>query len=326
MNQDELHLLHGYLDDTITDGDFPRLQVLLRESVEARRMLRSLCTIDTKLLECAAAADPAILRLMTASGAQQLEDRSQRAFHGWLKWRPLTASAAGMVLGLFCTSMLWAIAAPRAVVTAERLLALVDGGFENGRADAGFPRQVGVWSGDASEIVVAESVKAREGRRMLRFVKAEADANNPGGQAISCDVFQLVDLRALRESEGARGDSVLELSAEFLDARAANTNPSVTFLCQMFLFHGDPSAMSATWPVTIHEAISSGSAQTTTLGAGGWRRVTARCLAPAEADFAVVQLAARPNLRVPMPSALFADDVKLTLKTQPALPVRVVQR
>jgi hypothetical protein len=207
----------------------------------------------------------------------------------------------------------------------ERLFALADGSFEgmSGKVPSGFPVQTGAWSGDESEVVTCE---AREGRQMLRFWKAEADANEPGGRAIACDVFQLVDLRALQAREATRGDSVLELSAEFLDARAANTSPSVTFICQMFLFRGDPTAMSAGWPQAIHEAVSSGSAETTTLGAGGWRKVTARCLAPADADFAVVQIAARPNLRVPMPPALFADDVKLTLKTQPALPVRVVHR
>ena len=44
------------------------------------------------------------------------------------------------------------------------------------------------------------------------------------------------------------------------------------------------------------------------------------------ADFAVVQLAPRPNLRPAKLHDLFADDIQLTLKTQPSLPVRVVQR
>jgi hypothetical protein len=76
------------------------------------------------------------------------------------------------------------------------------------------------------------------------------------------------------------------------------------------------------------KAIALGSAQVTTLGGSGdaWKHLTAKSLVSAEADFAVVQISARPNLRVPMPPQLFVDDVKLTLKTQPSLPVRVVKR
>ena len=242
--------------------------------------------------------------------------------------RPFTAAAAGLVFGLLCASFAWAVASPRAVATAERLFALVDGGFENGAVSAGFPKQVGAWSGDASEVVVAEDVKAREGRRMLRFVKAEGDANAPDGRAISCDVFQLVDLRPLRANLGADGDSLLELSASFLDARPTNTKPSVTFFCQLFLFKGDAANVHQAWPANIPEAIASGSAEVTTLGGNGdaWKQLTAKSLVSAEADFALVQISARPNLRVPMPSQLFVDDVKLTLKTQPSLPVRVVKR
>jgi hypothetical protein len=44
---------------------------------------------------------------------------------------------------------------------------------------------------------------------------------------------------------------------------------------------------------------------------------------PSEADFAVIQLAARPNIRPALLESLYADDVRLTLKTQPALPVRL---
>jgi hypothetical protein len=49
MKPDELDLLHGHLNGTLSDADFGRLQVLLRASAEARRTLRALATVDTKL-------------------------------------------------------------------------------------------------------------------------------------------------------------------------------------------------------------------------------------------------------------------------------------
>lgn len=255
------------------------------------------------------------------------ERATASTYRPW-KARPALAATAGLVIGLFCATVAWGMVSPRAVATAERLLTLADGSFEGGAVAAGFPKGTGVWSGDAAEVVFAEGMRAAEGRRTLLFVKAEGDAGDPEGRAIACDVFQLVDLRPLRASVATGGDSVLELSASFLDARAADSKPSVTFFCQIFLFRGEAESRHQSWPHCILEAIASGSAQLTTFGGSGdgWERITAKSLVPTEADFAVIQISARPNLRVPMPPLLFADAVEVTLKTQPNLPVRLVHR
>jgi hypothetical protein len=186
------------------------------------------------------------------------------------------------------------------------------------RLERGFPHQTGFWSGDEAAI--------RDGQ--LRFIAPGSDSGDPTGRAISCDVFQLVDLRPLRQTLSPEGDSVLELSTDFLDTRPPNTKPSVTFFCQLYLFQGDLASLHEVWPQTNAEALASGSAQVTTLGADvrGVRTLTAKCLIPAQADFAVIQIAARPNLRPAKLDELSADNVKLTLKTQPTLPVRIVQR
>ena len=230
--------------------------------------------------------------------------------------RPIAAMAAGLVIGLFSASIVWAISAPRA--TTERLFSLSNGSFDEQRVEVGFPSQIGVWSGDEASIA--------DGK--LRFVATGSDSNDPSAQAISCDVFQLVDLRPLRHTLNQEGDNVLELSASFIDARPHNTKPSFTFFCQLYLFKGDPAAMHLSWPQSIFTAVASGSAQATTLGtdAQGLRNLTAKCLAPAEADFAVVQIAARPNIRPAKLEQIFADEVKLTLKSSPELPIRILER
>ncbi len=235
-------------------------------------------------------------------------------------------AAAMLLLGLLLGSgAVWATASPRLVVATEIVSNLVDGGFEAnpGPPTVGFPSRIGVWSGDGFELA---SEGAKQGRRRLRFAKVEPDANLPQARAIACDLFQLVDLRGLIGRRHEQGTSVLELSAEFMDARAKNTNPSVSFFCQIYLFQGDPAHLHQTWPLNVGEAVASGSASTTTLGESGWRNVTARCLMPPEADFAVIHLSAMPNLRVPMPNDLFADDVRLVVKTQPLLPMSGPQR
>jgi hypothetical protein len=231
--------------------------------------------------------------------------------------------AAGLVIGLFSASIVWAISSPKA--TTERLSSLVDGSFERNALGRGFPRQPGIWSGDEAETIERN---ASDGRRVLRFVNPGADEADPAGRAISCDVFQIVDLRPLRAGLVPDADAVLELSARFLDDRPANTKPSVTFTAQIFLFSGGPADMHTRWPLAAPEAITSGASLLTTLGgdAGRWRQGSTRVFMPREADFAVIQLAARPNIRPAVLDAIFADDVRLTLKTQPALPVRLAQR
>jgi hypothetical protein len=293
-------LFNAALNDQLSDAEHAELAAVLKSSAEARQLWFLYQDNECSLAE-----------LKPRSRA-----KSPRAGLSWLSWCPLTAAAAGIVFGLFCASLAWAISSPRA--TAERLFSLTNGSFDEADVEHGFPRQMSVWSGDEAGIT--------DGR--LHFIQPEGDSSSPQGRAIACDVFQLVDLRPLFRSHAFEGDAVLELSARFADDRPYNTNPSVTFFCQLYLFQGDPMQMQQTWPQSIPDALASGSAQVTTLGsdAKGSRLVTARCLVPAGADYAVVQIAARPNLRPAKLDSLFADDVTLTLKTSPELPTRIVQR
>jgi hypothetical protein len=331
MTQDERDLLHGYLNGTIGEADFARLQLLLRENAEARRMLRDLSTVDAKLQELAA-TNPATLRLLAVPAANPARPAHRQAWFGWLQWRPLTAAAAGLVFGLFCASVAWAYAAPRVIAEARRLSALVDGSFEKqpGKVAAGFPLEAGVWSGDEAE-VVSTGTTAKDGKQLLRFLKPDRDPNSPNSPANACDVYQIVDLRLLRDMPEAAGESTLELSAEFLDARTA-ANAPVIFRCHIYLFHGSADSLHTRWPDVASEALGTGSAYV--LGSGGpeggkWHKITARCVLPPNADFCVLRLSAgRDALNggaVPELGMQFADDVKLILKTQPELPVRVVQ-
>ena len=57
MTQADIELLEQYIDGTLADDDAGRLRVLLRDSAEARAMLRSLATIDFALQDIAATKD-----------------------------------------------------------------------------------------------------------------------------------------------------------------------------------------------------------------------------------------------------------------------------
>lgn len=291
-----------YQDGVLSPDEIATLEAVMRDDPTKRQLFA-----DTQLRSMA-------LHDRFRQEAFRVEPTPKKRIT-WIT-RPIASMAAGLVIGLFSASLVWAISSPKA--TTERLFSLINGSFDENHLASGFPKQTGLWSGDEASVT--------DGK--LRFIATGSDSKAPGARAVSCDVFQLVDLRPLRHSLSQQGDSMLELSATFLDARPHNTKPSVTFFCQLYLFQGDPMTLHQTWPQSITDTLSSGSAQVTTLGtdAKGTRTLAAKCLVPAEAGFAVIQIAARPNLRPAKLESLFADDVKLTLKTQPSLPVRIVQR
>ena len=325
MKTDWHELIQHYIAGTLADADARHLQETLKADPALAGLYLSYMNLDVSLE--AHASSSASIAQMLASQPLSAEPLPKRTVF----WRPLAAAAAGLVLGLCSASLLFAYASPQAVVTASRLLSLVDGGFEAqpDRVASGFPSQVGVWSGDAAAVV---PVVPNVGGRALRFERAQGDPAVPYSAADSCDVFQLVDLRSLRTKGDAPGDAMLELAADFYDNRSEAGAP-VRFGCHLYLFSGSPEALHSSWPAPLREALGSGAAESITEGKAGEmgrRRVTARCVLPAHADFAVVQIACgRPRGRATPPPELghqFADNVNLTLKTQPRLPVRLLQK
>lgn len=243
-------------------------------------------------------------------------------------WNPFVAAAVGLILGLLGASVAWAIAPARNVATAERLPYLFDGSFElkPGAVAPGFPSAFGEWSGDEAEVVGTIS---KNGRQALRFVRAEGDPIIPNSPANSCDIYQLVDLRSIKEGS-ADGEATLELSAQFLDKRSLKGEP-VHFNCRLFVFSGSPEVLRDEWPLSRREALASGSDLCSSTGGAGdtWKTVTAKVLLPAGADYALVQVVAGKAGARSGPAAgfgeQFVDDVRLTLKTQPKLPVRIAK-
>lgn len=129
----------------------------------------------------------------------------------------------------------------------------------------------------------------------------------------------------------AADESMLKLSVEFLDARTAPGAPEV-FACHIYLFEGSAESLHTAWPPTARDTLGVGASHILSSGgldAGAWRKVTARCVLTPQVDLAVVKLSAgrgdRPGGPMLELDRQFADDVKLILKTQPELPVRLVQ-
>ena len=93
MKQNELDLLHRYLDGTMTPKELESLESLLRASAEARSRLRSLATIDAKWQQLA--ADEAMAMPSDHMAAPR---RVRRAIPMWLT---LSVIAASLIVGVF---------------------------------------------------------------------------------------------------------------------------------------------------------------------------------------------------------------------------------
>ena len=313
-------LLIAYEDDLLTPEELAEFKHLLAASPAARRRL----------------VEAGVLRQIAACHVmpETIIEMPQRKRSAWIQWRPLTAAAAGIVFGMFCVSVAWAIASPQAVATVSQLFALVDGSFEkaDGRMPSGFPAKFSVWSGEETEIVGGGSMKVPDGGRMLRFVRS---SERPA-MANSCDIYQLIDLRSLGISQ-QDGESSLELSARFLDGRTAAGDP-LRFILRLYVFSGSPDSLREKWPLTwknamtLPEALSSGNTLIQIEGKrpNVWRDVKAKALLPPNAEFALVHVGVY-SPKAPSGASVeygnqFVDDVRLMVQTQPVLPVRLVQR
>lgn len=300
-------LTDAWLEGRLLPEETEELNQRLRTSEEARAYFRSETRMHG-LLHCAAAAD---VVEAAAGGARAL-----RPGVGWA--RPQRWAAAvllGVVLGACGASLAWALALP---ATTSVAIPLADGSFEEqaGPVAHGFPTDVGRWGGDASEVITDPALSA-QGRRSLRFLRAEAEANEPGGAADWCDVYQIVDLRPFQP---ASNQAVLELSARFRNESRTDPEPFVAG-CYLYLFQGRPEALRGSWPAVLRQALSlTGTRSVLPPESAGpmWRVVTTRALLPSSADFAVIHLSvgrSRPAGSGPLElGAQYVDDVVLTLR------------
>jgi hypothetical protein len=309
MTQEELDLLHGFLADTLNADEFARLQALLRQSAEARRTLRTFATVDAKLQQLAA-ADPTTWRLL----AEPTPAAPASSF-AWAS-RSLVAAAAGLVLGMFCTSVVLGYIAPawRKPVA----VSLLDEGFESVETlrPTGVPVRTGEWSGDFAEIVGAQNgVDPHGGAKMWRFLRA--DNTLPEAQAsYVAEAVHVIDLKPLR-SAGVTLESQVEISAWFAQGEAP-LGLRYHWNIKAAAFEGNVADAPMLWK-KWDETIASLARREVPVGQSRrWQRLSVTLLLPANADFlvfecAVVQRQPRLSEGVAEFPAHYVDDVHVRL-------------
>lgn len=302
-------LIDALIEGDITEADFLRLEAELSIDPVARKAY----------FERVALTQALITEATTAAAMQAVPKMKPQRM--WLAWRPLAAAAAGLVLGMFCTSVVFGYVVPRLVAKEKRLFPLRNGDFEqsSGALPANPPASFNMWSGDGAE-VVAESGDAspKSGRRMLRFKRAEMDPHTAQGFPARCDVYQLIDLREVWGQVAADEEVTLEVRASFLDSDSRSEG-SGTFRCRLLVNPGSPDEVRAGWPDSRFEgcAYARTDLRNGPATRGQWRTATAKVILPRNAQVAAVHLGVIRFTDAPQPDAEFGhcyvDDVSLTV-------------
>ena len=304
MNDERYQVLFdAWAESRLTPAEAAELSALLRSDPQARDRFR---------------ADAAFHgQLHAALDELNLEQATAKPIDFPSRGRTLGIAAMLLGVGLTVASLGWMLSA-RAEHAESRPLGIRDGGFDalKGRLPDGFPSDIFTWGGDPSEITSAQGHPTA-----LRFLEAAGEPNIPNSPRQSCDVFQIIDLKSVRDQLLTSSEAYVELQANLLDARKSPAAP-VRFIAKVYVFEGSPQELARSWPPQQDQVLASGAQFRISSGAESheWKTLTTRCVLPPTAGFLVVQLGAgsagQPGESAPKLGEQFADDIRLTMHTR----------
>jgi hypothetical protein len=321
LEQRLLHLLQA-LRDTHDASARAELNTLLRENADARSTMARLM-VDEQALINRLRDDSIVALLEPAPKAETPLSTSTR----WFAWRPLTAAAAGLVIGLFSASMVFGFG----VRSLEKVVSLLQESFEGGPAPlvTGMPQEVNLWSGDYSEIVERyEGVKPAQGTKMVRVMRSDFEGKASSKPSLQGDLMRVVDVRPfLREANG--GEVVITLSALFNAApfrEAEHYEGAVTLWALGPQFPTEENLMDDAL------AHSVGLCRPLDRDPATWQSTSTRLLLPPGTEMVLLKVSFTPvpasgKSQSPTPDHVtfaghFVDDVRASVTIRKAVPSR----
>lgn len=235
--------------------------------------------------------------------------------------RPLTAAAAGLVIGLFCASVVFADVAP----SFGKVVTLLDDSFVSGPAPAvtGVPIAPGRWSGDDSEVVSEpRGVKPESGQKMLRLLRADCEGKANPNESHVADFYRWIDVRPCRH-EFADGSVLVQLSAalnagEFRDGEIYSSRMTCHAVDAETVTNGALRIVSARDEHGLATA-STGPARRDR-DSSTWQRRSSDSRVPFNTDFRLIHLIISPGRGNYLEAGFFGDyvdDVGLTMRHNP---------
>jgi len=319
LEQRLLHLLQAVRGTHDTSAR-AELNTLLRENADARSTMARLMVDEQSLIS--RLRDDSIVALLEPAPKAETPLRTSPR---WFAWRPLTAAAAGLVIGLFSASMVFGFGA-RSV---EKVISLLQESFESGPAPLvkGIPQEVNLWSGDFSEIVETyEGVKPKDGTKMARVLRSDFEGKASSKPSLQGDLMRVVDVRPfLREANG--GEVVITLSALLNAApfrEAERYEGAVTLWALGPQFPTEDNLMDDAL------AHSVGLCRPLDRDPATWQKASTRLLLPPGTEMVLLKASFRPmpassESQSPLPDHVtfaghFVDDVRASVTIRKAVP------
>jgi len=233
----------------------------------------------------------------------------------WATWRPLTAAAAGLALGLFSATLVFGYVVP----SLQTRIELFNDSFESGappQVDGRQPLEAGRWGGDYTEVTGAVGkIEPASGQHMLRFVRADYQGQHLPN-SFSSDSFQLLDLRRFKD-ELAEGTAVVRLSASFNADLSGTEGP---FSCVLKLYALDEEFVkerqAGAFTGSIRERMLANSSSTRVrldASPATWQKAGNELRLPPETDYLMIQVG-------------MTNDSKNTEERKDAFPAHYVDR
>ena len=303
-------LIQRYISGKMTDAEAQSLEQQLKADPALRDWYLDALNLDSAL-EAAAESAQTALSLPVPFSQRALTPASATSTR-WQGWRPLTAAAAGIVFGMFFTSVVFGFVTQRAALVKKIPMVVFDPGFEDVEAplDDGLPNRVGQWGIDSAKLVTAENgVQPLEGQHMLRLepIPREKQVKNHTSR-----VYQLLDLRA-QPLESLVGDVEVQVTASFF---ATRHDLNSRYLIRVIALDEPPeTATTEFWSKTERDDVVSVSHRYDRMpGDAGWQTCSLKILLPRGAKTLVFILGALPPEDASVQSsAHYLDDVHVSL-------------
>lgn len=285
-------LLSRAADEQATPEEWRELESLLAADSAARHRYVQMMDLHAELR-----ARHAKVAKLEATPRRQ---KSRGAF-AWLSWRPLTAAAAGLVIGVFSASVVYGFVVQQHL----RNVPIFAEGFENSPTPSkhAFPLVANLWGGDLSAAVGAEgNVIPVEGSRMVRLMPPE----RPTRQLSYA--WRIVDL-AEHPAVTSGGPLRIEVAASFCASDAARAS---RYQIRLAAFSQTPADVRALWnnePMLFDTVLQHIGRNVHTPAGGGWQKVQAVMQIPPGTRSIVISLGAGDADSTP-PSAHYLDDVQ----------------
>ena len=303
-------LFSAALDDQLSPADADRLRELLKTNAEARKLWflyhDNECGLaEMKQLQTSAVQQPVVVR------------------RRWLRWGPLPAAAAGLLIGLLTATTVFASVMPSLIKT----WSLLQFGFEDGSAplSQGVPYKPGRWSGDFTAVTgVQQGITPASGTKMLQFLRADFEGKT-STNSYSGDLYQLIDVRA-HQSEIVDGAAVVNLSAAF-NAFAFPDTESYNCSATIFALDAETATNAA---MNIGNTAAPDSLAMANKGRVNldrlpetWQPLTTELRLPPNTDFILIRLGIEHSSLAQRRATFdghYLDDIQVTMARRALLP------